>query len=293
MLRTVLASVFTVALLASARAADDTYTLKLYESKKGDKIVHEKREEGTTTIDFIAGGMKKNLESPNGSKEKYTQEILEKKAGDKRPTKLTRTYTVAEKVEKGEPVKLAYADKTVLIEKKGDKFTFSIDGKELSDMEAGDLVRQFDKKDDEPQNQDLLPSEAIKVGGTWTVPADKSEKMFKSLGEKTMKLDLKKSKIEGKLVKVYKKDGAQYGVLELTITAFITEIELGGEFVKTADTSKMVMKGVIDTCIDGSVDFEDSTLEVNVTIAAELPGNSTITVDVKTKGTEKLRMVNK
>ena len=295
MFRAVPASLVAFGLLAftGAFAADDTYTLKLYKSKKGDKAEHEKSETNKTSVNYTAGGMNKAEEFVGGRKEVFTEEILEKKEGDKRATKLTRTYTVAEKTEKGATTKTVYAGQTVLVEKKGDKFELSIKGKVLKEDEAKELFRHFNKKDDEPQNQDLLPSGPIKVGGSWTVPADKSEKMFKTLGADKMKPDVKKSRIEGKLLKAYKKDGAQFGVLELTITVFITEMDLGGQTVKTSTDSKLVFKATIDTCIDGTVQFEDTKAEGAFDVSAEIPNVGSIAIKVTTTGSEKVRPAKK
>jgi hypothetical protein len=294
MLRAFLAPVVALGLMAAtALGADETYTLKLYKSKKGDKTEHEKSETSKTSVNFTAGGMTKAEEFTGASKETFAEEILEKKAGDKRATKLTRTYGAAEKTAKGETTKPVYAGKTVLIEKKGDKFEFSIDGTALKEDEVKELANKFNKKDDEPQNQDFLPTEPVKVGGSWKVPADMSEKIFKTLGEEKMKADVKKSKIEGKLLKAYKKDGAQFGVLELTITVFITEIDLNGQFFKTSADSKMVLKATIDTCIDGTVAFEDVKMEVLLDLAAELPGAGSLAIKTTSTGSEKSRPAKK
>jgi hypothetical protein len=295
MLRTVLAALFAIVLLAdgSAFSADDTFTLKLYKSKKGDKTSHEKVETGKTTVTVNVGGMNMDMAMPSSSKEAFTEEILEKKEGDKIATKMTRTYTVAEKTDKGETTKAVYAGKTVLIEKKGNKYELSIDGKALKESDAPEMYKKFNKQDDEPDNEDFLPKDPVKVGGGWKVAADKSEKMFKSLSDDKMKVDAKKSSIEGKLLKAYKKDGAQFGVIELTFTLFITELDLGGQFVKTAGDSKMVLKGVIDTCIDGTLPSEESKFEMTIHLGAELPNNASLVVTGSMKGTETVRPAKK
>jgi hypothetical protein len=293
MLRPIIVVGFAFGLLtATAGAADETYTLKLYKSKKGDKSENEKSDTGKSTFTLTAGGMKKSDESTDRSKEVYVEEILEKKPDDRRATKLTRTYSVAEKTEKDKTTKPVYAGKTVLIEKKGDKYEFSIDGKALKEDDAKELFNSFNKKDDEPDDQDFLPTDPVKVGQGWTVPADKSEKLFKALDDK-MKADPKKSKIEGKLLKAYKKDGAQFGVIELTVTMFVTEIDLDGQVVKTSADSKMVLKAMIETCIDGTVEFEDGRLEVSLDISADIPTVGSFALKSTTTGVEKRRAVKK
>ena len=293
--RSIIASLLAIALLAGppAFAADDAYTLKLYKGKKGDKTENEKTEDSKNNVVINVAGMEMKLDISNGKKEIYTEEILEKKDGDKKATKLTRAYTTAEKTEKGETTKSAYAGETVLIEKKGDKYEFSIKGKALKEDEAPDLFKSFNKKEDEPDNEDFLPTGAVKVGETWKVAAEKTEKMFKTLGDEKMKFDTKKSTIGGKLLKVYRKDGAQFGTLEITFTILVTEIDLEGTAAKAKEGSKMILKGTIDTCIDGTVQFEDGKMEVTIEITAELPNDGSLTISGTTTGIEKTRAVKK
>ncbi len=292
MIRTAVYALAALGLLAGAPArADDAYTLKLYKSKKGDKTEHEMTETTKTKVHFVGAGMEKKDEIASGKKEAYTDEILEKAAGDKRATKLLRTYSVSEKTEKDETTKAKYVGQPVLIQKSGAKYEFSIKGQPLKEADAPDLFKKFnDKKDDEPQDQDLLPTDPVKVGGTWKIPADLSERMFKTLGgEDKMKYDAKKSSITGKLLKAYKKDGAQFGVMEVTITVFVTDIDLGGQMVKTSANSKFVLKATIDACIDATVPYEDGKIDLTMDIVSEIPTVGTLTLNVKTTGTEKTR----
>ena len=298
MLRAFLASLLAAGLLAggSASAADETYTIKLYKSKKGEKADHEKNEESKNNVVINVMGQTMKQEMTGSKKEAYTEEILERKDGDKdkKATKLTRTYTVAEKTEKGETTKAVYTGETVLIEKKGDKYEFTMKGKMLKEDEAPDLFKSFNKSDDEPQNEDFLPKDPVKVGESWKVPADKTEKMFKALGEEKMKIDAKKSTVGGKLLKAYKKDGAQFGTIELNLTLFVTGIDLGGgQFADTKAGSKMDLKATIDTCIDGTVEYEDGKMDVGIDLTAELPNNGSVTISGTSKGVDKTRAAKK
>jgi hypothetical protein len=295
MLRTSSLLLLGIVLLAgTSAAADDAYSLKLYQSKTGDKTEHETTKDEKTAFVVAAGGKENKNAAASSSKEVYTEEVLDKAAGDKRATKLVRVYTVAEKTEKGKTAKSAYVGQPVLIEKKGEGYEISVKGKPLTEAEAPDLFKKFKaKKDDEPRNEDFLPPQPVKVGESWAVAADKSEQMFKSLGEEKMKIDAKKSTIGGKLLKAYKKDGGQFGVLELTMTVVVTDLDLGGQFAKTTAGSKVVLKGTVDTCIDGTVPFEDSKIEVTVDIGADLPNGGTLTISSKSAGVEKVRASKK
>jgi len=295
MFRASLPLLFGIVLLAGrSTAADEAYVIKVYQSKKGDKTEHEMTKDEKTNVVATFGGKEDKNEVTASSKDSYTEEILEKGAGAKRPTKLVRVYSVSEKTEKGKTTKAAYVGQPVLIEKKGDRYEFSVKGKSLTEAEAPDLFKKFSKKkDEEPQNEDFLPTKPVKVGESWTVPADKSEQMFKSLSDDRMKVDAKKSTVGGKLLKVYKKDDAQFGVLELTFTIVVTELDLGGQFAKTTTGRKIVMKGTVDTCIDGTVPFEDNKFEVTVDIGADLPNGGSFTISTKSNGVEKVRAIKK
>ncbi|MBY0459120.1 MAG: hypothetical protein K2V38_17430, partial [Gemmataceae bacterium] len=197
---------------ATGTAADEKYTLKLYEEKKGDRFVHERTKNGKTTVELTIKGVdetkKQNISDTE--KEVYTEEIVEKTAGARRATKLSRVYTTAEKTKDGEKTEEAFVGETVLIERKDGKYALTVNGKPLTKKDAPDLVKSFDrKKDDDPRDQDFLPTEPVAVGDSWTIPKDKSEAIYKTFGNEDMKIDAKKSTIGGKLLKAYKKDGAQ------------------------------------------------------------------------------------
>jgi hypothetical protein len=287
--------VVAIGLLATAAspAADETYTIKLYKAKTGDKTEHQKTEDENTVVDVSFGGKDDKQTMKSSRKVAYTEVVLEKKDGDKRPTKLTRAYTADEKTEKGKTTKAGYVGQTVLIEKKGAKYAFSVDGKALTEADAPDLFKKFDRLDKEPENEDILPEKPVKVGDSWTVSADKNERLFKMFDGDQMKIDTKKSSAAGKLLKVYKKDGAQFGTLEFTLTVVVTDLDLGGKFAPTAAGSKMVLKATVDTCIDGTVGTEDSQLEATMDITVELPNKGSFKISGKSTGAEKVRPVKK
>ena len=277
-MRTLLASVLVVGLSAAgAGAADETYTIKLYQGKKGDTSTTEKSEGAKVTVFVDTADTNEKHDATTDSRESYTEEILEKRAGDSRVTKLLRKYTVAEKTAKGETTRAVYAGKAVLIEEKGGAYQFSIDGKALDERDAPELYKSF-KKNNRPNSRDFMPQNAVKVGENWKVPAAESAKMFKTLGDDKMKVDAEKSTIEGTLLKAYKRNGAQFGVIELTVTVIVTEVELDGQSFKTTAGSTVVLKGTLDTCIDGTVEFEDAKGETIIDITAELPDSGSITL---------------
>lgn len=280
-MRTLVASAIAVGLgfvTALTVKADDSYTFKLYKSKKGDKTENVRKESYKTNVIVDIDGTKSKENTTSGSHEVYSDEILEMNERG-RATKLIRHFTVAETTQKGENTTAVYAGKSVLIELKGDKFEFSVDGKMLGEDEAPELFKRYnEKKSDEPKTDDFLPSVAVKVGDGWKVLDDKCEMVFKAIGEQKMKFDTKKSSIEGKLLKAYKKGDAQFGIVELNMTMFVTEINTGEEFLTTTEDSKLVVNVVLDLCIDGSVEFEHVKMELTPNITIEVPDRGSVLI---------------
>ncbi len=307
MLRAFLASLSAATLLAGgpAPAADETYTLKLYQGKKGDKTEHEKTAEGKGA--FFIKGTKDDQEVAGEEKEVYTEEILEKNPGERKPAKLTRTYSVSESTNRVKTAKTPYAGETVFIEKKGNKYVFGLKDKVLKAAEVPDLDGEFNIAD-APSNEDLLPKVAVKVGERWKVPAEIRAKVYATYGggllldvaplpwdkkevKDPSKIAAEKSSVVGKLAKVYKKDGAQFGVVEITTTMNVTHLMFG--LAKAKEGSKIVLKHRLDTCLDGTSPVEDSVLEMEWDIEAEMPGGQAIVLSQRSRHTEKTRVVPK
>jgi hypothetical protein len=81
--------------------------------------------------------------------------VLAKPAGARKPTKLSRVYEVAESSSDGMKKTLSFQGKTVVIEKKGTKFEYTIDGKPLAEDEAQSFASEFGKGDG-PEDEDIL-----------------------------------------------------------------------------------------------------------------------------------------
>ncbi len=185
-----------------------TYTIKIRSEQAGDRTDEIESESGTseTTV------RDKKEKAKQDKKIEYREEIIEMPTGAVKPTKLTRTYKVAQQsdAKTGTMKPLPYEGKTVAIEKKGANYTFTADGKKMSALDAGDLTREFSKAN-AGKIDDFLPKSAVKVGESWTI--DPTE--VKALGAMPLPIDLARSKITGKLTRVYTKDGKPWGAVSL------------------------------------------------------------------------------
>jgi hypothetical protein len=235
-----------LALTAGARADDDTYTIKLKHGPEVGKSVTVTDTDTKTQSNKVSDSDGKVIDDGKKHTEKqdevYTETVLAR--GDKDATKYKRTYEKATRTHDGKTEERSYQGRTVLFEKKGDKFTVTAEGdKPLSKEDLDDLTRKANDADTS-RDEIFLPGKPVKVGDTWTV---KGEDLVKTLG-KGGNLDPKNSSAEGKLVKVYKKDNHQFGVIEMTLK--LAPAATPG--IKYEKTPVVEMKITLDTAIDGS-----------------------------------------
>jgi hypothetical protein len=109
----------------------------------------------------------------------------------------------------------------------------------------------------------------------------------------SLTVDAKKSSVAGKLLKTYKKDGAQFGVIELTITIVPKEFETSGQAWKGRAGSQLVAKVTADTCIDGSVPTQDVKMEMSMDVTLNMSMGGTAKGTGAWTWTEKRRAVRK
>jgi hypothetical protein len=171
----------------------------------------------------------------------YTEKVIE--TGDKGPTKFTRTYKKAVKGDAGDVNKLSYEGKTILFERKGDRFEATSQSGDVEEKDLKDLLKNVNNK--ARDNGALTPKNAVKVGESWTLT---KESLGSFIGDLKEGADFDKFKGSGKLLKVYTKDGQEWGSLEIALSVPIRKFG-------PLDLEKAIpfeMKLTMDTPIDGS-----------------------------------------
>jgi hypothetical protein len=246
---------------AGARAAE-TYTIKIKEAAKGDVVqvdATDKTDSQTRLVD-AAGKLLLNPKGKPALDEAHKMEkvsvyrdtVLEKEPGKPRATRLERHYDKAQLTTDGEAHDLPYQGKTVLIEKKDGKYHFRIkDGEELKDDDAQQLNEEFNRGGAEEFDlKGFLPGKPVAVDDVWKL--DVAALVAGFARSSKMQLDADKAEGAGKLVKVYDKDGARFGVMELHLEIPMKEIGEGKGKLTLKAGSKWTMDITLDTCIDGS-----------------------------------------
>src|SRR5947209_15817565 len=106
-----------LALPAPARD-EPTYEIKLKQEAKGDRTKTASTEAGDVRFKLEVMGQVLDKGEKKTVRQTYTEEVVEKPAGAKKPTKLKRTYEVSGGTTDGKKAAHVYQGKTVLIEKK-------------------------------------------------------------------------------------------------------------------------------------------------------------------------------
>lgn len=260
--------------------AQDAYTVKIKIGGKGVVTVVT-REESFDNRAVIALPDGKILKHTDGKKTvtSYRQTILEQEV-DQPPTKLRRVYEKATIKIEGKPdvKEEPFHGKTLLIEKKDGKPTFRIEaGEELFAKDVPSLAKEFAKKDNPNQAWDLLvPKKALAVGETWKLDKKGILKLVGAEGDKDIFVgDFDKAIATGKLVKLYKKDNRQFGILQFEVMLPIAKLK---ELPLNAG-AKVTAKMTADVCIDGSADTGVARAELQMKGEATAPDG--VRVDLK------------
>ena len=236
--------------------AQEGITIKLKERGEGEAALIKKKETTTTNVKVTDG--KGNLVADKKENKIEVQEYKEtiiKRQGSKSPTKLERAYSKVQLTQDDETTDGPPNGKTVLIEKKGEKYTFTYkDGTEVTGKALEALAKGFDRKSDESAEIEkmVMPKGAVKVGQTWKIDMPKIVAELSKQGG--MELDDAKSTGQGTLVKAYKKNGRQFGEMKFKMEMPVKSVGTGIQQLKFMAGAKIAMDFTLDGCIDGSAD---------------------------------------
>jgi hypothetical protein len=264
-------SVCVVLALVGSASAQEKFTVKPRNDQQGDitNIVREEKAEESIRLLSPDGKEVQKKSQTSTLSTSFREEILAKVAGE-RATKLTRTYTKAELKIGENSEDLAYKGKTVLIEKSGAAYKFSVEGKALEGRDQGTLPKDFDaKKPSEEESEKLfLPNKPVAEGETWTI--DAKELLIRMAGNKEeaqKTFDVEKAKASGTLTKAYKKGTAQFGVIEFNVSV---PMKLFSGRFPCKDGATLSIKITGDLCIDGSISGGQSKTVTTVKGTADI-----------------------
>ena len=269
-------TVIVVAAVALSAAGQDAVEIKIAYPKTGERVKVTVEEKATTKMVATAMGLEQKKDETKTKSFVYTDEVLDNPGAAKRPAKVKRTYEKAVTGSDGKTATLPLEGKTVLIEKKGDKYTFTADDKAVEGESLKVLDAEFNKSEKESDREVMFPASPVKPGDSWKID---STKMAKELS-KDFELDPAKLVAGGKLVKAYQKGGKQFGVIELTVAASLSGLGAkSGLKLKGDAMSSMSLTLSGDGVIDGSSSEGKSRSVVKFNVAATADGGVDLKID--------------
>jgi hypothetical protein len=244
-------------LLVPLAAGQETYTLKTSKPEQVGDRAQRSVTENESTVMVIQDATGKVLNEEKSIKQKafnYVEKILAKESG-KRTSKVSRTYQKAVRIEKGQETDVGLKGKTVIIEYKDKSYHFTLqDGGEVTGDAAKFLKEEFKNKDDQEEDQmekAVLPKKPVQVGESWKCDV---AAILKGLGKEVSEgVDAAKVEATGKLLKVYKKAGLPFGVIDVVINLPVKQFGAGTSTIKMDAGVVMKVKATLDACINGSM----------------------------------------
>lgn len=265
-----LASLF---LASTASQAQLAYQPKIRVADKGEsyqvKIMDAMKMTTTKVVDGTGQVLADRKKEAKSKSYVYKATILAKAADALHPAASKRAYEKAELTDNGNTRASALQGKTVILEKKGDKFEHRFeDGTELSAEQLGDL-------DNKPANS--LHAQAFMPKGAVTWPGGSSWDIDPELLVKTMPqdlaavLDAAKGQASAHLIRGHYKDFEQerkfYGTIEVNIEFPLKAgADLNGVNIKKG-------KLVITTTIDGRIDGNSVERTQKGTVELDMQGS--------------------
>jgi len=156
--------------------------------------------------------------------------------------------------------------KDVIIDRRDGNFSYSLgDGPELLGQDADWLRKQFERNKIELPDNWGMPTTPKKIGEEWTIdPADLTRKLAEDF-EPDWKIDGEAAKASGVLNRVYRRNGALFGVTRFKIrvpyreliafaeaAANEEELKNGAPPDEKAESQEMLIEILRDQPIDGS-----------------------------------------
>ena len=255
------------ALLTLTAGAQEAITIKIAAPKPGDRSKVTLEDKTITKTAFKVGGKIETKDEVKTRSLVYVDEVIENPMNSKRPTKLNRTFEKALVAKDGQKLNLPVEGKTVLIEKKGEKYSFTLNGKAVTGDTLRILEDEFNRSGRGEVRDVMFPKKPVHPGEEWKVDG---KELAKTLGEQGPTFAEGGIRASGRLTKAYKKDGKQFGVIEFDFAAPVTS--LGPKSPVTVKDGKMTMKLSGDGCLDGSVATGKSTINMSLDLTGETMG---------------------
>jgi hypothetical protein len=248
----------TVLLLAvPASRADEAYTIKTTRDKKtGDTTLITKSANSTSTTVMTdeEGDVVKDEKEVMECRSVVQETILSIQNGAKHADKVALKFEKVTGSKDGDDVDYGLTGKTIVAERRDRAYDCRVEGGGLLSDEALVLLQaDFLKINPGPlQDELILPAKPVRVGESWDCNLEGIAQVI-DREMQGVKIDAKKAKATGTLLKVTKVNGCLFGEFQVTM---VFPLAKDGKFddadLKFQDGSQITMNYTYAGCLDGS-----------------------------------------
>lgn len=285
--RELIALVAVVTVLVGNVTGAEKYALKLTKPEKVGDRAHISKVETLRTKSSVVDESGTAIEAEDKSEEvnmAYVETVLA--LDGTQVKKLSRKYEKAVKKVAGKAQTLELDGKTVICTRSGRFFDFALEGGgKLTDAALDLLHEEFKHKDETDDLEKLfLPADRVAVGESWKCNVKELVKaMLPEIGSEA--IDIAKATGTGTLNKVYARDGANFGIIDIGLDLPLLSFGEAGDMIKADAGSVMKLRITLDVCIDGTQTLGTMTAKIDATIAGTIAaGDQKVTVKARITG---------
>jgi hypothetical protein len=236
----------------TALAEEQKYTIQLKAHPEEGRVVDVRFEDEMKGVSkrFDANGRLISEDEPSSRKLAYTCTVLKAGRGEAPPERLMRVYDQATANSKNDCRKLPFHDRTLILERKGGEYRIAdVCDKPLTRLDLAELFEELNcstRTDSDRKFAKLLtPPAKVAVGESWKLDFADLKSYLQGI-----ECDRERTQARATLKKVYRKDGRDYGVIEISVRGWVSKID-GDTPILFADAAKLELTHRFDGAIDG------------------------------------------
>ena len=234
---------------APVRAADDAHVIRFKELGPGEISSYVVHETGDVSV-RIETARGRSLFPQNVKFNEdlaFWEQVLEKPAAEA-PTRTVRGYGTARYALDGEPAVLPMHGKRVTIERRGDQYTYTIDGVRPGPNKHREVLEA--EFSDDLRVEPYLPNRPVKVNDVYAI---NGKPLAAAMGKYSgIEFDLNHVEARGWLGAVYDHHGRRFGKIIADFRFPVTGVAAEGKLWHMRHGDMTVVQTTFDICIDGS-----------------------------------------
>jgi hypothetical protein len=237
-----------IAVFSGAAAGQDPVEIRLARPAAGDRVrfVVESTQTAVQTTRIF--GQDNDVSTKKVFRATFVDEFAVPLDSAGTREKIVRTYEKYEATLDGQAQPAPPLNTAITIEKKDGKYTYTSDGKPLSDAVVAVLESEFDRKQG-MRGDNVAPAKAVRPGDVWKLNAAEVFKGYGGAGK--VPLDLDKATMTAKLLRAERRGGRVVGQLELTVRFPIKDF-VAEKGYKLKPGAQLNYAETIEGALDGS-----------------------------------------